>query len=152
MDSDGFFAFLGSSVVCAIALLVLGVVIAAFIAIMRKNQREIQRSEQTYYRVMQGLPDDKQMVFSMQFNNVKKNPTLAVVLALFLGGLGIHKFYLGQVGMGILYLLFSWTFIPSLVAFVEAFFISGQVGKYNEKKAIEIAAMLGGKNLMPITM
>jgi TM2 domain-containing membrane protein YozV len=43
----------------------------------------------------------------------------AAVFALLLGGLGIHKFYLGQVGMGILYLIFCWTFIPSIVGFVE---------------------------------
>lgn len=43
----------------------------------------------------------------------------AVLLALFLGGLGVHKFYLGRTGQGILYLLFCWTFIPSLIAFVE---------------------------------
>lgn len=43
----------------------------------------------------------------------------AALLAFFLGGLGAHKFYLGQVGMGLLYLLFCWSFIPGVVAFVE---------------------------------
>lgn len=43
----------------------------------------------------------------------------AAIFAIFLGGLGIHKFYLGQVGMGILYLLFCWTFIPAIVGFIE---------------------------------
>ena len=37
----------------------------------------------------------------------------------FLGGLGVHKFYLGQTGLGFLYLIFFWTFIPALVAFIE---------------------------------
>lgn len=48
-----------------------------------------------------------------------KNKIVAFVLAWFLGGFGIHKFYLGQVGLGILYLLFFWTFIPAFVAFIE---------------------------------
>ncbi len=48
-----------------------------------------------------------------------KSKVVAAILALFFGGLGIHKFYLGQIGMGIVYLLFCWTFIPALVAFVE---------------------------------
>lgn len=48
-----------------------------------------------------------------------KNRIVAALLAILLGGLGIHKFYLGQTGMGILYLLFCWTFIPALVGFVE---------------------------------
>ncbi len=37
----------------------------------------------------------------------------------FLGGFGIHKFYLGQVGLGIIYLIFCWTIIPAIVAFIE---------------------------------
>jgi TM2 domain-containing membrane protein YozV len=38
---------------------------------------------------------------------------------LLLGGFGINKFYLGRIGQGILYLIFCWTFIPTLVGFVE---------------------------------
>lgn len=49
-----------------------------------------------------------------------RNKLVAALLALFLGSLGIHKFYLGQKGWGIVYLLLCWTFIPGLVAFVEA--------------------------------
>lgn len=48
-----------------------------------------------------------------------KTKMAAALLALFLGGFGAHKFYLGKVGMGILYLLFFWTLIPSLIAFIE---------------------------------
>ncbi|SEA26086.1 zinc-ribbon domain-containing protein [Desulfuromusa kysingii] len=48
-----------------------------------------------------------------------KNKIAAALFAFFLGSFGAHKFYLGQVGMGILYLLFCWTFIPSIVAFIE---------------------------------
>lgn len=48
-----------------------------------------------------------------------KDKTTATLLAFLLGGLGAHKFYLGQTGMGIVYLLFCWTFIPSVIAFVE---------------------------------
>jgi TM2 domain-containing membrane protein YozV len=49
-----------------------------------------------------------------------KSKGTAIVLALLLGGLGAHKFYLGQTLQGFLYLLFCWTFIPSIVAFIEA--------------------------------
>lgn len=41
------------------------------------------------------------------------------MLAFFLGGFGAHKFYLNQPGLGILYLLFSWTLIPAFIAVVE---------------------------------
>ena len=49
-----------------------------------------------------------------------RSKTLATWLALLLGGIGGHKFYLGRVGWGILYLLFCWTFIPSIAALIEA--------------------------------
>jgi TM2 domain-containing membrane protein YozV len=48
-----------------------------------------------------------------------KNRIVAALLAFFLGAFGVHKFYLGKIGQGFLYLLFCWTFIPSVVAFVE---------------------------------
>jgi TM2 domain-containing membrane protein YozV/type II secretory pathway pseudopilin PulG len=48
-----------------------------------------------------------------------KSKTTAALLALFLGNLGIHRFYLGQ-WWGVFYLLFCWTFIPAFVALIEA--------------------------------
>jgi TM2 domain-containing membrane protein YozV len=48
-----------------------------------------------------------------------KSKLSAALLALFLGGIGIHRFYLGQSGKGILYLIFCWTFIPSILAFFD---------------------------------
>ena len=48
-----------------------------------------------------------------------KDRTTAGILALLLGGVGAHKFYLGETGLGILYLCFFWTFIPALVGLIE---------------------------------
>lgn len=48
-----------------------------------------------------------------------KDRTTAGILALLLGGIGAHKFYLGETGLGILYLCFSWTLIPAIVGFIE---------------------------------
>ena len=49
-----------------------------------------------------------------------KSRPLAVFLALVLGGLGIHRFYLGQLAWGALFLVFSWTGIPGILAWFEA--------------------------------
>lgn len=51
-------------------------------------------------------------------NNGIKNKTVAAILAIILGNLGIHRFYLGD-WLGILYLVFCWTFIPGLVGLIE---------------------------------
>src|SRR5689334_374950 len=48
-----------------------------------------------------------------------RNRVAAALFALLLGGLGIHKFYLGKIGQGILYLIFCWTFIPALIGLIE---------------------------------
>lgn len=48
-----------------------------------------------------------------------KDRTTAGILGLLLGGIGAHKFYLGETGLGILYLCFSWTLIPAIVGFIE---------------------------------
>ena len=49
----------------------------------------------------------------------KRNKWIALILAWLLGGLGAHKFYLGKIGLGILYLVFCWTCIPAIIAFIE---------------------------------
>ena len=48
-----------------------------------------------------------------------KSKSTAGILGILLGGIGAHKFYLGETGMGILYLLFSWTGIPLIVGLIE---------------------------------
>jgi len=48
-----------------------------------------------------------------------KSRLAAVLFAFFLGGFGAHKFYLGRIGMGIVYLLLCWTFIPALLGVIE---------------------------------
>lgn len=48
-----------------------------------------------------------------------KSRLMAVFLAIFFGGFGIHKFYLGRAGWGLAYIFFSWTFIPMLLGFIE---------------------------------
>ena len=48
-----------------------------------------------------------------------RNKTIAPMLAIFLGGIGLHKFYLGRPLQGVLYLVFFWTFIPALIGFIE---------------------------------
>lgn len=45
--------------------------------------------------------------------------TMAAILALLLGTLGAHKFYMNESGLGLLYLCFSWTGIPTIAGIIE---------------------------------
>ena len=54
-----------------------------------------------------------------------RSRTTAGLFALLLGGIGVHKFYLGRGAAGVLYILFCWTLIPSLIAFIEALLLFG---------------------------
>lgn len=47
----------------------------------------------------------------------------AGILALLLGGLGVHKFYQGNTKYGLIYLCFFWTGIPAVLGLVEGILI-----------------------------
>ncbi len=53
-----------------------------------------------------------------------KDKNVAAILALFMGSIGVHKFYLGRIGAGILYLFFSITFIPSILGLIDFFVLA----------------------------
>ncbi len=48
-----------------------------------------------------------------------KNRLTAALLAILLGWIGAHHFYLGNTGLGILYLLFCWTGITAIIGLIE---------------------------------
>ena len=57
-----------------------------------------------------------------QLGKPNTNRKIAIVLAIFLGWLGAHRFYLGQIGWGIAYLIVFYLFAPLAViaGFVDA--------------------------------
>ena len=51
--------------------------------------------------------------------HARKSKGLALTLCFFLGWMGAHEFYLRNYFTGSLYLIFSWTFIPFLLSFLD---------------------------------
>lgn len=43
----------------------------------------------------------------------------AAYLALVLGDLGAHEFYLGRPWYGVLMLIFFWTLVPAIIGFIQ---------------------------------
>jgi len=48
-----------------------------------------------------------------------KSRVAAGLFGILLGSFGVHKFYLGKAGMGVLYLLFFWSGVPGIVGLIE---------------------------------
>lgn len=47
------------------------------------------------------------------------NKGIYIGLCLFLGGIGAHKFYAGKWFTGLLYLAFSWTWVPVILSLID---------------------------------
>ena len=58
------------------------------------------------------------------------------VLAFFLGGIGAHAFYYRKYVKGSLYLLFSWTFVPILLGWIDMFNIKAWHNKLEANSLI----------------
>ena len=84
-----------------------------------------------------------QAVFYQQYEQARRDEVVGILLALFLGGFGIHHFYLRRTGLGILYACFCWTPFPWVLGFIECFFMPGRVREFNAIQAAGIAAALG---------
>lgn len=50
----------------------------------------------------------------------QKDRIAAALLAFFVGGIGVHRFYLDEVATGFVYLVFCWTLIPAILGIIEA--------------------------------
>jgi TM2 domain-containing membrane protein YozV len=87
-------------------------------------------------------PNAEQM-FHMQYESVRRDEVVGVLLAIFLGCFGIHHFYVGRNALGVIYLCLFWTGIPAILGLIECFFMPGRVRAYNAVQAAGIAGALG---------
>lgn len=52
-----------------------------------------------------------------------RDKTTAILLAFFLGGIGVQCFYLGQNFLGVLSILFCWTGIPAIFGLIQFIYL-----------------------------
>lgn len=82
-------------------------------------------------------------IFYRQYETVRRDEVVGILLALFLGTFGVHHFYLRRTGLGILYCCLCWSTIPTILGIIECFFMPGRVREFNAIQAAVIAASLG---------
>lgn len=76
------------------------------------HPQQVQQHQQQYYK--------RYPIYTPAgIRQTNKNKIVAGLLAIFLGGIGVHKFYLGNIKTGFLYLIFCWTYIPVVLGIIE---------------------------------
>lgn len=63
-----------------------------------------------------------------------KTKVAAALLAIFIGGWGVHKFYYGSWGWGLLYIIFCWTLIPLFLSVIEFIILLSMSDKEFDRK------------------
>jgi len=91
-------------------------------------------------QMMAGLSDRQRAIFQSQYLSERKDPTLVLVLSVLFGGLGVDRFMLGDVGMGVLKLLTGG--LCGILWLIDIFTIMGKTNDYNRRKAEEIIVAL----------
>lgn len=83
--------------------------------------------------LMLELSPQQQAAVTSEYDRSKKDKTLLILLWFFTGIFGGHRFYLGQPGLAVLMLLFSWITL-GLWTLVDIFFAVQKLDKVNEDK------------------
>lgn len=84
------------------------------------------------------LTPQQQSYFQQEYDKHSRSPNTALILTVLFGGLGAHRFYLREWGWGMAYVLFFWTYIPSITSIIECAQIRSRTIKYNERCAQRI--------------
>ncbi|MDT1939832.1 MULTISPECIES: TM2 domain-containing protein [Carnobacterium] len=90
----------------------------------RININIVNETSQAQTQAQEQGQQHTQVQQTPQYSQVGKwvNKWIYVLLAIFLGGFGVHKFYAGKSGAGMTFLIFCWTGIPAIIAFFEGIF------------------------------
>ena len=107
----------------------------------------LQGDELAYIQnVIKDMSDDQARLFAGVYNARRKDPQLILLLAIigFVGVAGIHRFVLGQIGMGVLYILTGGLcFIGTIVDLVNHRRLAFE---HNAIVALEVAKIAKSQN------
>lgn len=82
------------------------------------------------------LSPEQRMLFNSQLSSSLKDRNTVLILSVILGGWGIDRFYVGDMGMGLLKLFTLGG--CGILWLIDIFMIRGRADQYNRNKAHEI--------------
>ncbi len=104
---------------------------------------ELKDEEQVYIaQVLTPMDDEKAQQFAHLYRSRRRDPMIVLLLTLlvFVGLGGINRFYLDQIGMGILFILtVGVCFVGSII---DAFNYKELTFEYNRRQADELVALM----------
>jgi len=86
------------------------------------------------------LTEKEHAILDREFNILRKDITVSYVLLVVIGFLGIHKFYLGKIGMGILYFCTLGFFFLGIIYDLAT--LPDQVSEFNNKLEYDLICRL----------
>ena len=95
-------------------------------------------------QLMKDMSEEQAEQFASVYRTRRKDETMVLMLNLlgFIGVAGVHRFYLGQLGMGLAYLLtFGFCLIGVIV---DIFNHKDLARRFNEEQAIETSTLIRG--------
>lgn len=106
---------------------------------------ELQNDEQLFVAsLFKDMTEEQAEQFARVYRQRRKdeNITLMTTLLGFMVLAGVHRFYLGQTGMGLLYLFTGGLCFVGTI--VDAFKAKELTWHFNEKQALEVASLIEG--------
>ena len=100
-------------------------------------------------QLTEGMSEQQKFLFQTQYGAERRDRILILVISVFLGALGIDRFLVGDVGLGLLKLLTGG--VCGIFWLVDIFLIMGRVDDFNRTKAYEIAMSIrmSGPGMQP---
>ena len=86
------------------------------------------------------VPPEKRDSFDMNLSGATKDPTIALVLGLFFGPLGVDRFYIGNIGLGVGKLLTLGGL--GVWALIDLFLIMGATRQKNLQTAQQVRMLV----------
>ena len=111
---------------------------------------ELEGDEQVFVaQLYRDLSKEQAEQFAHVYRRRRKDSTTTLLMAVlgFVSVAGIHRFYLGQIGMGLAYFFtVGFCLIGTIVDLVN---YRSLTESFNEKQALEVAAMIRGAFPVP---